>query len=817
MPLSPRTQAFMQPPPTGEDARLAFEEGFTQMANNVLNSKFPDLVSQVTTFKVLSSDIDEGSGVGAFILSRNGLTVHVPVVLAGNKIKPIEIMYVKDKDIYLPLQRPWLDELDRGNLDTLGNGVKPPETLPTNIDIRTLVIPPNTGRFSYASAPGSVLIDFLTRAPNYTKHAFRRVLETNRPVLKFAVAQFDRKALFEALRPNTVKVAEAPTVAVLTPNDSAETFRSAFGSKAGEAFKLAAQQGFVVADERPFAKVAVQTEEALWLHTAESNGFYRLELRDGGTIDAMVIPHPQEFESHVRNAKRTSMEALPNPYWETRVPLRSETGSGLSFTPARGTRALILTEDGKIYRCSSAPVGKMLSEVDVSPKLLALLNGDTIANGATGLFVRYEAQKASATEPVSVRQVMTDSRGVRRISTDNIVGAHTLITDPSSAGRAIVAPKGSGIAYVPPTYKFVRGTLEYDHPFVYPTRKLMSYQEMLRKTGAAKVTVSDASAGMFSINGNSAQTKLAALDLLIRAVGLRGPDAASLLETAARAKVASAYVLSPRQLAAFLVSVKIAQDPTLMQQGTPPPPGMPPPEGMPPAMMPPEGGLPPEMMMGGMPPAMPPPPDPVAQAASEIGSQLATQAAGVAQQLAEQQKVLSDRLTILNAVQQRAAQIASEQAGLPPEEPVGPPPLPGAMPPEAIGLQGAPAPMSPEQEMAAGDALAQQAAPPMEEAAALQDPEAFEATAIGALAENPDLRSTVAMYVPALEQALNNLGKILLSLWVEESQYRSALGEKDYAELEERLRNVFSNLGTLVLRINQTAMMSKEDETGTQP
>lgn len=191
--------------------------------------------------------------------------------------------------------------------------------------------------------------------------------------------------------------------------------------------------------------------------------------------------------------------------------------------------------------------------------------------------------------------------------------------------------------------------------------------------------------------------------------------------------------------------------------------------------MPPEGMMPGmEGMMPGMMPPMPSPgPTPTEVAVTQMSAELAQEAAATTQQL-------QDRMSILSEVQQRADQIASEAA------------------------------MSPEE-------LAAQAEPPIDTAAGLGDSEAFEATAIGALAANPDLRTVVSEYMPTLEQALDNLGRILLTLWMEEDSHRAELGEEDYVDLEEKLRNVFGNLGALILKINQTAMATEDGEQGTQP
>lgn len=847
-PLSPRTQALMQPPPTGEDAKALFENGFSQMAQNVLNSRYPDLVSQVVTFQVLSSDLDSGSGVGVFILSRNGKTVQIPVVLANNQIKPMDIMFVKDDNVFLPLQRGWLEEVDRANIDELGEGVKPPKDMATDMDIRNLVIPPAAGRYTYASAPGSKLVDFLHRAPNYVKQAFHKVLSTNRKVLKFAAEHYDMRQITEALTLHVEKTAAAPVIRVLTLDCPPKEFQQTFGKQAADAFQFATKHGYVVKDERPFYKVALETEEAVWLHTAKEPGFYRLKRANGDSVDAVVVPNPRALTTRDRHGKLTGGTPLPDPYAK-RVQGVGATQEvhGVSRYPGSDPKFLVFTENRDIIITATPPVGKMIPEPEVSKKLLDALNSDGAGSGY-GVFVRYEAGKVSATVPISVRSSTTGSDGVQRRETDSIFddpsgyGPKTIVTDPKSAIRQIVAPRDCGVTYMPSTFKFLTGT-RADYDFVKAAQGTDIYGELLKRAGASRVRLLNAKGGMFGIGHAVPQTKLATLKQLVINLGLREPEARLLLEKTASKSHHDFYLVSPIQMIKFAMLCKQAQppammdptmDPAMAQQmgGEMPPPG---PEagGMPPEMaggMPPEAsGMPPEMS-GEMPPEMmapppPPPPDPVQIAVTEIGSQLASQAAEVAKQLAEQQRDLSNQLAVLDAVQQRAQQVSAEQAGMPPMPPeaeVGVPPQ-AVQPPMGPG----PSPVPTEPSMVAGqppveqpmaaEQLAQQAGPQMEQATELapygaeDSSQAFEATAIGSMATNPDLRGVISMYLPALEDALDHMARILLSLWIQEDEYRTELGEKDFSELEERLRTVFNNLGQLVLRINQTAMAAKPE------
>jgi hypothetical protein len=105
----------------------------------------------------------------------------------------------------------------------------------------------------------------------------------------------------------------------------------------------------------------------------------------------------------------------------------------------------------------------------------------------------------------------------------------------------------------------------------------------------------------------------------------------------------------------------------------------------------------------------------------------------------------------------------------------------------------------------------------MQNAAGLDDPDAFEATSIGALgamSQDSNLKSSLADYIPVLEEALDNLGRMIMALWMNEDKFREDMGDEDFAELEEKLTTVFDNLGTLVLMINQllVPVVSTKDE-----
>jgi hypothetical protein len=148
--LSPAIQALEQVP-TSESQRQIFERHIGDTAYQVFAAKYPDLVESIVTYKLLDSNPDAGTGFGVFILDLDGESLYVPTVFADSELAPIEIMYVKSKDMFAPLTPEWIAATQRGADQALGEAQKLPETVATDVDIRNLMVPPMTGRYSYAS------------------------------------------------------------------------------------------------------------------------------------------------------------------------------------------------------------------------------------------------------------------------------------------------------------------------------------------------------------------------------------------------------------------------------------------------------------------------------------------------------------------------------------------------------------------------------------------------------------------------------------------------------------------------------------------
>lgn len=856
-PMSPRTQAMGAAPSGDEETRL-FEDGFTQMAYNVLVNKFPDLMAKVITFKLLDSDVESGSGVGAFVVQHDNEIIYVPVVMADNQIKPLDLFYNKGLNVFLPLNNDWLNEISQLALDEMGEPVQTPKSLRRDVDTRNIMIPPTTGRYAYAAAKSNLepldihgdmfqmlkklqnktasekpqLMSFLAKAPDTVKEAFVRVLKNN-PKLAAQVTQLYG---LDALTSAVTKTASATSpigggLFVADKDTPATKFKDVFGDRAPEAFQGMLSRGYVAKDDRGKYNIPVKLQTLHKLTQPTTSGFYTVYTPKGEKKNAFILVEPRTFWGHDTPEVKTHRTYTMGKRHAGRRP------------DEHSVRYIIVTDDG--WYQTNAVVAEQLDGRELPkncPAFSTLMNDKDVDKptvGSRGIFVKKLGNNFVGTIPFRIDSVSTDSKDVRRITTDMGI---QLITDKNAAKMGLHTPKGGQVMYIPPDARFIKlKDDQEDMPLLRNAQDLQKWiYDEFDAMGAQSVTAKNAGANEISIDGETPVNKIAAIKRAALKHDIHFDDAASLVEEAAAGLAGSrvsAYVLSPRMYE------KIAQMP--MMGGAPPQGGMPP-GGAPP-------GAPPmdPNMAGGMPPqGPPPPPSPLDIAMGEAHTQIQQQMADMQQQ----QMALQDKVQTLMMVQQRAQEIAGgggptvgqgappmpppgaapqgpPQGGMPPGAPQGGmppgPPQEGMPQPAPQGAMGgmaaaAGAPVDPstmgggasmKTEAPSAMEIQQQVNPQfLEQAGQLADTNAFDAAAIASMAQAPSFRTMVVEYVPTLERALDNLGRVLLTVWMQESELKEQLGDEEFSDLEDNIRAVFEGLGSLILQINRNAIVMESGQ-----
>lgn len=669
--LSPRTQQMQAGMEAGPDQETAlFEQGFSDMAYALLSSRMPDVLADVVTFKILDVDLDKGSGVGAFVVLRGEQPIYIPVVMSDNTIKPLEIFYHKKLNVFLPLTKGWLDEIEKSSLSSLGTGVKTPETLYTDVDIRNVVVPPITGRFSYAawvpkalvdvarvcarenldattkaaSEDATLLIDVLDRAPNGIKTAFAAFLKKHPRTLKQAAEVYGVTALQRALAPRLEKVAakqlHGGALWIADADNTPTDFKRIFGDRAAEAYAGVRKKGYAARDERLNRNMAVQEQPYERWTEPKQPGIYCLYTSDGAEKPAFVMPNPIDiFDEGTRYGRRPLVPGhnplINNSYYDPTLHGSANKVYPMGrpdetdYVSRRGFDAkpyLAVFGDGS-YIEPNRLVGRDLVADGIAGKLHERMFDmvDGAPRVGKGFFVRQKGTTFQATVPLEIESISTGADGVRRLKVTNARSYRekTIATDPTHTYGTIWMPKGADVVYMPPDFIWIPlGERKNAKSFFQSALDLQAcMSSMLSAVGAKKVAIKDAGARQFSVDRSLPMPRIAALKKLAHEYVISVDEADALLTKAAADKHASAWIASPAQLARVQVTLdKLAADDDSSdkpkKKKSPPSGGGAPDAGGDPSMDPSMGE---QAAMAAMaPPAAPPSPAPLDLAAMEM-------------------------------------------------------------------------------------------------------------------------------------------------------------------------------------------------------
>lgn len=863
--ISPRTQSMGQQAGTSDQAKAMFDQGLSQMAYNVLLSKLPNVAPDVVTFKVLETDHEEGSGVGAFVIIRRGQTLYVPVVMADNQIKPLDILYYKDLNAFMPLSREWLEELDKQSLGEMGQGVTPPKTMATDVDIRNTVVPPTTGRYSYASDSSSAIkqaarvfdearnqtepklafLDFLSKAPNKVKTAAAKMFETRPTLLKQAVWFYGEKPLVDALKLADYGGGIKNTGGALYVADEKTTsaeFKDIFGSKSPAAFSGVKVKGYYAKDDRKRVNRALAVQNYLDLHEPKDAGTYKLWKKDGKPVVALVIANPIDLfgdangkripRRNIRFINQSSGPANEMEGLNSRYRIPGETGYAHEV---HVDRYVGITEDGDLLQ-SGALLGTQvaISQLEgsaVFKKTVGEASATGPRKGQKGIFIQKRGGSFVATAPVTIESI-TSTDGKKHIEVLGSWGKKTLVIDEKSPTSKLMIPTNSDIIYMPSNFVWfpTKGELVQRDFLTSPKDVFNWTTDALVSEGAEKVKVSKYTGeNGFNIAGEYVPNFVSALRKLATEAVISVEDAEFALKTAAEKGNYSFWIIEPDKF------VKVAEKLSVAAEKQP--------EQADPA----EAAMQ-QMQMAQM--QQPQGPSPVDMAVAEQ-----------MQSIQSQMQALTQMQQMVQTIQQRASMIASGGgagaapaaaaaamggpmdpsmmgAGAPVPGMGGAPqqdlnaqaqqaqPQPGAQPgmdsnaqmpqgqpgqdPNAQAQQQPPAAMMSANDGSVDTMQAQVNPQFIEQAGQLDDAGTFDAAALSSMAQTPSLKEMVAGYLPNLEKSLDNLGRVLLTLWMDESRIKGDIGDDAFISLEDNLRATFRGMGDLILKINQNTLVLRD-------
>jgi hypothetical protein len=144
------------------NGEASFEAKFAQMASATLAERAPSLQEEHVGFQLIDKNDEDTKAVGVSAYVINDLFAYIPVFFINGELKGMELLYVFQRDVFVPADDSWISMLKQEGLNSLGKPTDSNESRnPTDFfyapeDVMT---PEYEGRFNYKTATAKVCLD----------------------------------------------------------------------------------------------------------------------------------------------------------------------------------------------------------------------------------------------------------------------------------------------------------------------------------------------------------------------------------------------------------------------------------------------------------------------------------------------------------------------------------------------------------------------------------------------------------------------------------------------------------------------------------
>jgi hypothetical protein len=238
----------------------------------------PELGANILSYKDISNDLPQALDikVGVFILRTGTEIFYVPVVSKAENIYPIDSIFQVSKSMFFPLTRKMIDVVLTASKNTQGKASKIPDIVNKNPDLTSLITPPRTGKFAYAST--SRLNDFLSAMPDHLKQFTMTKVAAERSICEDLNKLFPIVEIFQALKSPSVGLG----MAAKTNEVPVSLVTGVPGSLTDEEVMAILNDGYETPAASPAQRVAV-------VQNANESKFQTVTMLDGNSDYELVM------------------------------------------------------------------------------------------------------------------------------------------------------------------------------------------------------------------------------------------------------------------------------------------------------------------------------------------------------------------------------------------------------------------------------------------------------------------------------------------------------------------------------------------------
>jgi hypothetical protein len=144
------------------NGEASFEAKFAQMASATLAERVPSLQDEHVGFQLIDKNDEDTKAVGVSAYVINNLFAYIPVFFINGELKGMELLYIFQRDVFVPADDSWISMLKQEGIHALGKPTDSNDSRnPTDFfyapeDVST---PEYEGRFTYKTATAKVCLD----------------------------------------------------------------------------------------------------------------------------------------------------------------------------------------------------------------------------------------------------------------------------------------------------------------------------------------------------------------------------------------------------------------------------------------------------------------------------------------------------------------------------------------------------------------------------------------------------------------------------------------------------------------------------------
>lgn len=109
---------------SGPSTQASFEQAFSSLGHSYLADKAPKLLRYELGFQILERNQDGTRACGVFAFKVGDQILYAPVFFLNGDLKGHELLYLKNPNLFVPLQDGWVDYLLSKKPSALGSGVE---------------------------------------------------------------------------------------------------------------------------------------------------------------------------------------------------------------------------------------------------------------------------------------------------------------------------------------------------------------------------------------------------------------------------------------------------------------------------------------------------------------------------------------------------------------------------------------------------------------------------------------------------------------------------------------------------------------------